>query len=343
VLPRKRGWLMVFVGKAAFLVPFRNGETVVFWLAALAGALAAGCTLPGKNACAASDGCLDGYECVDGQCVRTPTGSSRCDPSMPFAPAMLVPGLNRNPGMEYRVNVSPDELTAYVSSGSTWWQSDLFVSTRASRADLFGPLVPLPTLDVGHEVSISVTADGLTAFFDRADLNGRIFAATRTTIDQPFGTPGPVILDPSMPQEYDPYVLPDESALYFTAVLDPSTSATPTGILRTALDADPPALLLLGMTARFPVVSADELTLYLSAPSSPGSDDFDIWITTRPTRSAPFAAPTKVDELNTSTTEGPQWISPDGCRLYFTRTYAPDGSQAFSFVAERAPPAAHSP
>jgi hypothetical protein len=336
------------------------------FLLALAGILAAGCVLdaPDKNACTTTDRCLRGYTCIDRQCVRTPAplpdggadgggdtgGGSRstCDLSMPFGAPVLVYGLNRDPGTEYRLNLSADELTAYVSAGSAWWSANLFMSTRASRTGPFGPLVALATLDSGDDVSISVTADGLTAFFDRTFLNGSIFASKRVALDQPFETPSQVLLDRNMPQEYDAYVLPDGSALYFTAVLDPSM---PGGqMLRSALhgtDADPPVVVplipLLVAAVRFPVVSADELTLYFSAPGSTDTDEEDIWVTSRSSRDAPFTALARVTELSTSDWEVPQWISPDGCRLYFARTYATDGADSFLFVAERTPPAAPGP
>jgi hypothetical protein len=318
-----------------------------FLVVALAGGSTAGCRLgPLRNGCTTTADCFSGSECVDMQCVRTVTTPppSMCDLSMPFGAPVLVYGLNRNPGDEYRINVSPDELTAYVASGAAWNTSILFVSTRASRTDPFAPLVPLTSLNAGMEVSVSVTADGLTIFFDRTTMNGQIFAATRTALDQPFGMPGHVVLNPGTPEEFDAYVLPDGSALYFTAVLEQGGM---TGqIYRAAMRgtrADPPVPVQTIPGARFPVVSADELTLYFAAPSAPAETQLIIFVTTRTSRDDPFDPPAKITELMTSAFDAPQWISPDGCRLYFTRS---NGFQvagaSYSFVAERTPPAATS-
>jgi hypothetical protein len=56
---------------------------------------------------------------------------------------------------------------------------------------------------------------------------------------------------------------------------------------------------------------------------------------TRQSRDAPFGEPTIVNEVNTADTEYPQWISPDGCRLYLSRWLIAEMA-GYSFVAERA-------
>jgi hypothetical protein len=134
--------------------------------------------------------------------------------------AILVPGLNRDLGIEHRVRLSSDELTAYVGRGNPWWVSDLYVAQRASRVEPFGGLVPLTQLNgPGGEVAASVTGDGLTLFMDRSgETETRIYAATRQTVAEPFGAPSNVaLLQGAAVSEWDPYVLPDGSALYFVA------------------------------------------------------------------------------------------------------------------------------
>jgi hypothetical protein len=87
-------------------------------------------------------------------------------------------------------------------------------------------------------------------------------------------------------------------------------------------------------SAQFPVISPDELTLYFGSssadPVARGSSD--IWMATRASVDAPFGTPMNIAELNTTDFEYPQWISLDGCRLYFTRS----GSSGYlSYMAER--------
>lgn len=261
-----------------------------------------------------------------------------CDPSMPFGEPVLVYGLNRDPGTEWSITVSPDELTAYVAVGSYWTLAHPQMAKRANRAEPFAALVPLTALNgPTFEQAMSVTEDGLTLFMEsnRPDMNAptRIYVSTRQNTDEPFGSPSDVQLEQGMPDEFDPYVLPDGSALYFTsnivglgffsrAALDGTKAETPT--------------LVLQYNARFPVVSADELTMYFGWNDPHTGIWGDIWIATRPSRDVPFGVPTNVSEVNTPDQEWPQWISPDGCRLYLTRQTSAGG--AFSFVAERLRP-----
>jgi hypothetical protein len=252
-----------------------------------------------------------------------------CDPALPFRDAIPVYGLNRQPGREFRVHVSPDELTAYIAAGDAWWVSDLFVSQRSSKAEPFGPLAPLTTLNTAYmEASIAVTADGLTAVFDsdRMGGGGRIYLAMRTMPSDSFFATNEVVIHGNLFDEFDPYLLPDGSALYFT-----SNTSEGVGIYRVPLsgmNAGAPTPVVLGSGRRFPVVTPDERTIYFtSGPSA------DISTMTRASREMPFSGLTTLTELNTEDFELPQSLSPDGCRLYFTRTLASGAS--YSFVAER--------
>jgi hypothetical protein len=160
-----------------------------------------------------------------------------------------------------------------------------------------------------------------------------IYVSTRENTEELFGSPSVVQIEEGMPEEFDPYVLPDGSALYFTsndvglgyfwrAALDGTRAELPTEVLED--------------NARYAVVSADELTMYFAWTDPLTGVWGDIWLATRPSRDVLFGAPINVSEVNTSDIEYPQWISPDGCRLYFTREPTTGGS--FSFVAERVRP-----
>lgn len=250
-----------------------------------------------------------------------------CHPDTRFGDPIPVYGLNRDPGTEFRLNLSPDELTVYVAKGGGWWIADIHSAKRATRMDPFGKLVPLMSVNTdAAEDSVGVTGDGLTLFVESSRSGrGRIYRATRRTIAEQFGLPIQVILDPDPLDEMDPYVLPDGTALYFTASL-PADS----GFYRAALNgatAEMPTMVL-PEGPRFPVVSADELTIYF-ADGAP----LRTWMATRTSRDLPFSDRIDLVELNTPDADTyPQWISPDGCRLYLTRSF---GGPAYSFVGER--------
>jgi Tol biopolymer transport system component len=233
--------------------------------------------------------------------------------------------------------LSPDELTAYVAVGIDWVVADINTAKRGGRMNSFGSLVPLDSINSPWgEDSISVTGDGLTLFVESnrdVDLmnHGRIYRATRPTTTEQWTSPTQLSFSPEAPDNLDDYVLPDGAALYFTADVPGNN-----GIYRAALSGAGvlPATPILQGLQRFPVVSPDELTLYFAS-----GYPYDIWMATRTSRDLPFGEPVALTELNSDASDNPQWISPDGCRLYFGRaTVNEDLVTATSsiYVAERA-------
>jgi hypothetical protein len=85
-----------------------------------------------------------------------------------------------------------------------------------------------------------------------------------------------------------------------------------------------------------PEVAADGLTIWFASqrPGGPGSTD--VWVSTRPDRTAPWGAPTLVDELNSpeeDTSPTPGWSS----RTLLLETTRPSGAgSADIFVSTRA-------
>jgi len=64
-------------------------------------------------------------------------------------------------------------------------------------------------------------------------------------------------------------------------------------------------------------VSGDGLTMAVASDRPGGTDGWDIWISTRDTRSAPWRSPTVVTSLNTTSDEIPSFISNDGLLILF--------------------------
>jgi hypothetical protein len=84
------------------------------------------------------------------------------------------------------------------------------------------------------------------------------------------------------------------------------------------------------------VLQAGGLVLYFFSDRLP-SDGYDIWVASRKSDVEPFAFHTNVTELNTEAQEWPTWVSPDGCRLYFSRRPGERGDNYDLYVAERVP------
>jgi hypothetical protein len=270
--------------------------------------------------------------------ANSPDGAAppavHCDSSLRFGDALPVYGLNRTPGTEQRVTLSPDELIAYVSAGTDNF-ADLYVAKRGSKADPFGPLVPLTELNgPNEEAAVTVTGNQLTVFINsNRSGDGRIWAATRQTPDVPFGSPSEVLLFGGSSPAWDPYVLPDGSALYF--MTSASGASLNYRVDLNGIDIGEPTPVPLNTHAENPVVSQDELTIYYAAYDQTGTTFGYIWMATRISTDMPFTELTNLSELNTTGHNFPEWISPDGCRLYFGRSPAQGG--VYSYVAERVP------
>jgi OmpA-OmpF porin, OOP family len=67
----------------------------------------------------------------------------------------------------------------------------------------------------------------------------------------------------------------------------------------------------------FPTPTADETTLYFERSTMVASDDSDIWMTRRATRTDRWGEPARVDVLNSNTAEFSPSISVDSRALYF--------------------------
>jgi hypothetical protein len=82
-----------------------------------------------------------------------------------------------------------------------------------------------------------------------------------------------------------------------------------------------------------PVVTSDELTLYVNTTTS--TDPIPhVQMATRASVNDPFGALSPVSELDSVEGEYPTWISPDRCRLYLSRKV---GGQWDLYVASRSP------
>ena len=71
----------------------------------------------------------------------------------------------------------------------------------------------------------------------------------------------------------------------------------------------------------WPVLSADELTIYWASDRTDGEvkGNFDIWTATRSNINSSFSAPRPLVELNSDTWEIPYWVSIHRCEMYLSR------------------------
>jgi hypothetical protein len=260
-----------------------------------------------------------------------------CDLSKPFGPPEL---LVFSDGDKDRADgrLSPDELTIYYNVARVLYQAK-----RPTRTSAFGDGTPLfdPSAALTNAITPTVTGDGLTLYFCLAIDNGTsltvdIRMATRPSVDALFGTSSSVPGVNGVPS-CQPYVHPSGDVLYFASFSsnwDPSRSrkGADGGLMTPELLANansPQNELLLA-------VSDDEKTLFLGTLRGKSGlpEDYDIWKAKSGGPGQPFGIPTPVSEVNTMQSEFPDWVSPDGCRLYIHRA---DGALHRFMVAQHLP------
>ena len=274
-----------------------------------------------------------------------------CNLARPFGAPAIVSSLNTG-FLDIDVWLTADSRTAIVASNHTGAGGpggfDLYTAGRAAATGDFGAATPLPVVNgVDTDRKPVLSPDSLKLFFSSNRLVGdggtglNIFVATRPNPLSDFGTPGPLAGVNSSGVDYAGSVSGDGRTLYFDSV----TTANRDILTKDLTSSSPPApvaeLNSAGNDA-FPVVSLDGRTIYFASiralPGAAGDAgasadagvkmDFDIWVARRATASGPFSDLAPVNELNTASTDVPNWISPDGCTIYIsTDRNAPNGDR----------------
>ena len=251
--------------------------------------------------------------------------SPSCNRQAAFGAPVPVVALNSVQD-DNAVDFSANGLTAYVSSQRSGGPGglDIFSASRASTADAFGMLTPVPGVNTNaQEYSPRISADGLKLFFTAPKGNNHsgIVAATRSSLLTAFGSGAPLLNLGSNADEGGCFLTADGKSIYFSSnragglgdedimVADLGTDGsfgTPrfvTELASSAQDANP-------------VLTADGLVIYFSSQRS-GVGQAEIYMAARSTVNASFGTPVPVAELNSAAQDWPASVSADGCTLYF--------------------------
>lgn len=185
-----------------------------------------------------------------------------------------------------------------------------------------------PTVNgAGFDGSPTVSADGTELLFtsDRAGQQDIFIATRRRTTDtwsQPVNA-GPLVNDPAA-DDFSLRLSNDGLTLYFASVRRGGFGAADIYVTTRPSRQQPwgPALnagAVVNTAAfeAFPTPNADETTLYFERSTTVGSDDSDIWMTTRAQREERWREPSRVDALNSNRGEFSPSISVDGRTMYF--------------------------
>jgi hypothetical protein len=259
----------------------------------------------------------------------------RCDPNKPFDAPVALDDVNTTSN-EGGASLSPNELTMYFYSNRTGVGSvgmhDIYVTTRASLTSAFETPGVLANVNTANQEEWpSVTADGLFLYIDTysGPTNWDIEVAQRASTTLDFPAPTKVAsLNATDPSEDDnQFVLPDNSAMYFVSTRNGSirdiyrAPRNVGGTFGTAIVVNAtPADQEVGV-----VVTPDELTMYYSSDATGTLGLYDTWMRKRTTTSDGWGMPVHLTDLSSTTIELVNWISADGCDLYFQRDTANRG------------------
>jgi Tol biopolymer transport system component len=248
-----------------------------------------------------------------------------------FGAPVFVPQLSSD-AIEVNVRLSPDERTAFVASNRDGGLGgvDLYTSTRPTRTDPFNAPSPLALNTVFEDTHPSLSFDGLALYFGstRPDPDGgttatNIYVSRRGTSTLPFvgATYVPELSGPS--DDSFPYSAPS-GGIYFAStrlgemdLFFAAPAGASFGVPVPIENAHEP-----GTISNLPVSSADGLWLYFASSRTSGGakGELDIWVMHRASLESAFGPPVNVEELNTTSSDRPSWISGDGCRIYLTST-----------------------
>jgi WD40-like Beta Propeller Repeat len=249
-----------------------------------------------------------------------------CDPSAEFTIIEPVAELNGATDDE-GPRLTPDELVMYLTRRAGQGQPfQIYTAKRASRDAEFG--MPMPILLLANASGAMIAPDQ-TALYYSSDRGGADAFVHLYVARPPFSAATSAALaevNSALSDDYAPYVSADDTELYL--VSDRPSDADDNIFVAPRIDGrfmQPTAVTPVnsGAAERSPVLSADGLRLYFGSARA-RANDFDIYVARRSERHGTFEEPSPVRELNTTSFELPDWISPDDCTLYF-RTDRPLG------------------
>lgn len=271
-------------------------------------------------------------------------GNAPCDLSKSFGIPTLLANVD-SPLDEEAARVSPSGLELYftrntvtsnVNHKQIWRSTRDTPQTPWGKAFLFGELSiqpKNPSNNTGEVASRSMTFVGnTTAYLSIWEgTYWHTYRTRRNLVSDPWETP--ILVNglggaASTTDEF-PWLSSDGLRMYFMSNRDKAyriyvgtlTAAGATAASAVAGPIDPG-----DGTAYAPVTSADELTLYFSAYNArPGAtvSTRNIYAATRAKVGLTFDKATFIPELNTDGTfNQPDWVSQDGCEMYFTSNRA---------------------
>jgi WD40 repeat protein len=259
----------------------------------------------------------------------------KCASATPFGAAKLVAGIDPNRHAS-SPHLTPDENTLYFTSADPDVAAQIYRATRAKRDDPFGAVAPMPNINSpSNDNDPTASADALTLLFHSGRSgNNDVWWSRRASVNVEFPAPEAVGGIATAQYEGQGFLHVATGELWFVSDRNGSFDifrAKPNG--NAFSDPTPVTELNTPQGEFLPWLTADGLTISFSSTREGTLGGQDLFVATRATANGAFGAPVPLKELNTAGTEQAGSISPDNCRIYFSREGGPGGQQLW--VAER--------
>ena len=240
----------------------------------------------------------------------------RCDPTAPFGAPLRLASLGTS-AAERNATLTADELTIFFISGRAGGPGggDIYTASRASTGDAFGPATLVPISTAQPELDVTVSGDGRRLIVTYAPSLGDLYVSTRASLTAAFPALAPLAGFATSADEGSPEVGAATGALYLSANVGGRYGVLVAASTGTGFGAPVPlAAINTGQLDGGATLTGDELTIYWTSTRNGAA--LDIYRATRPSVGATFTGVAPVAELNATTADEPNWVSPDGCAIY---------------------------
>jgi Tol biopolymer transport system component len=246
-----------------------------------------------------------------------------CDPATPFGTPVPVAGVNVTGSYDSTFVPTLDELTAYFySDRAVAGDYDIYRATRPDLTSAWTVTHISELASTNEEKEPSISPDGKVLAFtsNRAPNVGGDDLWYATYDGTAFTVVGPIAQFETAQTDYHPLFQAAGDQFWFSSnisgvfqIFHASHSGTTFGAasVETELDDN-------NSNNGAAAPSPDGLTMYFRSDRGQAAGDYDIFVARRTLLTDPFGTPTAVGEVNSASLDTPNWISPDGCRLYLS-------------------------
>ena len=230
---------------------------------------------------------------------------------------------------EYGPGLSANGLELYFESNRNGG-NDIFVATRSDVGSAFGMGTMASVSSGSEDIAPFVSADGKTLYFgSNRSGEDRLYRATRMSPTGPFGTPMIVPGFEAIAVRGATISGDGQEILWATG----PTSGIMRAVVVQGVFVFDRVLTELGMTARFPSLTADGRTIYFGAT---GQSSTDLFSAARSENGNGFSNPTPVPINDATAFDGDPDVSKDDQTLVFASERAGGEGSGDLWMAERA-------